>query len=463
LVERLQSLDQERAELRRTLGDLRTSQLGLSEDSGRLRSLLEQAMTDREQAESHRIATHSRFGDLGSDGLIAETGLELESALDSGGAEDPDRAPVDERAGADRDHSVTAVLTAAREVAAALDDIEHGSDHVERATARLQESLHSARSSLGGRVDLDDRLTEHGWWMLMASTDGVLRTTSELQVHLRGQLETGRNELAEDEEALFERTLAGSIRQALALRIRQANSLVDAINSELSGVRTAAGAVGVKLRWVVDDQQPPAVKAARNQLLRDPATLTDAERSNLHDFVRARVEQARADLGENAPWQERLRETLDYRRWHRFGLQVAHRDWNGLRPATDRLLAALSTGERSIALHLPMLASIVAHYSGEAEGGSERGRAGSACPRLILLDELFAGVDQANRAQLFGTFTSWDLDAILTSDHEWCAYPALSGIAIHFLHPAGDDEPVTSTRFVWDGHARTEASVEPAP
>lgn len=94
-----------------------------------------------------------------------------------------------------------------------------------------------------------------------------------------------------------------------------------------------------------------------------------------------------------------------------------------------------------------MLASIAAHYSDE--GGEPSG-----CPRLILLDELFAGVDTANRAQLFGTFRAWDLDAVFTSDQEWCQYATLDGIAIHHLHPAVGDEPVTSTRFTWDGRRR---------
>jgi len=233
----------------------------------------------------------------------------------------------------------------------------------------------------------------------------------------------------------------------VADRIRLANQLVDGINRQLGAVRSAAGGVQVRLRWEVDSEQPKAVKEARALLLRDPASLSDEERASLQAFVRARVDQARAELEVNAPWEARLRETLDYRAWHRFTLQIAHRDWAGFEPATARRLQRLSTGERSVALHLPMLASIAAHYS-DADGRP------AGCPRLILLDELFAGVDSVNRAQLFGTFTAWDLDAVFTSDHEWCQYASLDGIAIHHLHPAVGDEPVTSTRFTWDGRRR---------
>ena len=65
------------------------------------------------------------------------------------------------------------------------------------------------------------------------------------------------------------------------------------------------------------------------------------------------------------------------------------------------------TGERSSALPLPMRASIAAHYTA-ADGRP------ATCPRLIMLDELFAGVDPTNRSQLFARFTDWDLDAVFT-------------------------------------------------
>jgi ABC-type Mn2+/Zn2+ transport system ATPase subunit len=72
-------------------------------------------------------------------------------------------------------------------------------------------------------------------------------------------------------------------------------------------------------------------------------------------------------------------------------------------------------------------------------------------PRLILLDEVFVGVDATNRGQVFALLSSLDLDLLLTSDHEWCTYRELDGIAIHQLITDGDDDAVTTARFVWDG------------
>lgn len=396
----------------------------LNNSLGELTSILDQAESDRQRAEKERQQCHERFRQLLVDRITADAQQEVTIEGDG----------------------VSAVLTAARSLSQSLPDLKTDNKTIDDLRARQDEALHQARGQLGGQIDLDDHQGNHGWWILVANADGVRMSILELSSLLAQQLEAGRGELAADEEALFERTLAGSIRQSLASRIRQTSQLVDQINTQLESVRTAAGGVAVKLRWHVDEQQADAVQKARQLLLKDPASLSDNERISLQDFVRARVEQARLDLEANAPWQDRLRESLDYRVWHRFSLQVAHRDWDGYKQATEKLMSSLSTGERSVVLHLPMLASIAAHYTSSTEQ--------STCPRLILLDELFAGVDKANRAQLFGTFSAWQLDAVFTSDHEWCDYATLDGIAIHVLHPSTGDEPVTTTRFIWDGKTR---------
>ncbi|MGH8993816.1 MAG: SbcC/MukB-like Walker B domain-containing protein, partial [Acidimicrobiia bacterium] len=452
VLERLAALEEERRSARARNLHLGKLLPDLLERKGGLEANRAQAASDRAKADDWRASCHRRFIAAAADGFATESGVTLSgSPPEAATADQPDRAddlvPDDPGLITAPLEGITAVLAAARAVATQLPDVEHDDQALERASARVQERLHHVTAALGGRFDVARELSDQGWWQLRAGA-GVRRSAADLAGALKAELDTGRAELAVEEEELFEQTLAGSVRQALAQRIRQANHLLDGINRQLDTVRTAAGGVRVRLRWDVDPDQPAAVKAARSLLLRDPASLSDSERSSLQTFVRTRVDQARAELEASAPWEARLRETLDYRAWHRFTLTLAHRDWEGFEPATPRRLHRLSTGERSIALHLPMLASIAAHYS------DETGQA-SGAPRLILLDELFAGVDTANRSQLFGTFTDWDLDAVFTSDHEWCQYASLDGIAIHHLHPAVGEGPVTSTRFTWDGRQRT--------
>jgi uncharacterized protein (TIGR02680 family) len=418
----LEQLQEESREKKGERQALEAERRDLGRRIGTLASTVAQAEQERVEAGATRERAHARFVALVDDGLLAEAEVGHDGPLDG----------------------VTAVLASARSVAAELGD---GVDEKagQLASSRVDDSLHAARAAVSGQADLSRELGAHGWWILRASVNGFRQSTSVLQRKLQADLEEGRADLVAEEERLFEQTLAGGIRRSLANRIRQANRLVAGINDQLGVVRTAAAGVAVRLNWEVDPDQPAAVRSARALLLKD--RVTDEERRDLQEFVRARVDQARAELEQHAPWEARLRESLDYRAWHRFTLQISHRDWEGWQPATAKRMQRLSTGERSIALHLPMLASIAAHYADE-DGQP------SACPRLILLDELFAGVDAANRAMLFGTFTDWDLDAVFTSDHEWCQYATLSGIAIHHLHPPDGDRPLVSTRFTWDGRRR---------
>jgi len=418
----LEQLQDEARTKKRERQDLEELRRSLVRQIGVLTATVGQAEQDRIEAGERRDAAHLRFVALAGDGVLEEAELGRDGPLDG----------------------VTAVLAAARAVAVELED---GADNTatQRASSHVDDALHAARSAVSGQADLSRDLGEHGWWVLRASVNGFRQSALALHRKLQADLTEGQADLAAEEERLFEQTLAGSIRRSLANRIRQANRLVAGINDQLSVVRTAAAGVAVRLNWEVDPDQPTAVRTARSLLLKD--RVTDGERRDLQEFVRARVDQARAELEHHAPWEARLRESLDYRAWHRFTLQISHRDWEGWKPATAKRMQRLSTGERSIALHLPMLASIAAHYA------DEEGRP-SGCPRLILLDELFAGVDAANRAMLFGTFTDWDLDAVFTSDHEWCQYATLSGIAIHHLHPPDGDGPLVSTRFTWDGRRR---------
>ena len=419
-IELLQAEARQKKEEQKTLQD---SRLELGRRIGTHQTSLAQAEQARIDAFRQRDTAHQRFSALNADGLLSEAELERESPLDG----------------------VTAVLTAAREIASVLDEVTADDTAREKASSQVNDRLYEARATLSGHADLARDLGEHGWWILRASVNGLRRPVRELQATLQRDLDEGRADLAAEEERLFEQTLAGSIRRSLANRIRQANNLVASINDQLVRVRTAAAGVGVRLSWEIDPEQPAAVRSARSLLLKD--RVSDEERGALQEFVRARVNQARAELELHAPWEARLRESLDYRAWHRFTLQITHQDWEGWQTATPKRLQRLSTGERSIALHLPMLASIAAHYA------DENGRP-LECPRLILLDELFAGVDAANRAMLFGTFTAWDLDAVFTSDHEWCQYATLDGIAIHHLHPPHGNDPLVSTRFTWDGRRR---------
>ncbi|MBB4911103.1 TIGR02680 family protein [Actinophytocola algeriensis] len=333
---------------------------------------------------------------------------------------------------------VRAALDTARLVAAAWPTVPHEPNNLGDALHRLSESVHECRTALSARADLDLE-TDEDVQVFTAMVDGVRVGAAELLTILKEDAEQSRLDITDRERQLFDQTLTGDTRRHLAARIRQAGELVDAMNARLERVRTASN-VAVRLVWQIAPDLPTGTKAARDLLLKDPVRLTDADRESLHQFFRERIEQAKAD-DTAASWEQQLAQVFDYTAWHRFDVKVDRANGLGWQLLTKKLHGALSGGEKAIALHLPLFAAVAAHY-----------HAVPTAPRIILLDEVFVGVDSNNRGQVFALLSALDLDLLLTSDHEWCTYPELSGVAIHQLITGDDgDDAVTTARFVWNG------------
>jgi hypothetical protein len=93
---------------------------------------------------------------------------------------------------------------------------------------------------------------------------------------------------------------------------------------------------------------------------------------------------------------------------------------------------------------MPQFAAAGAHYRS----------ASPTSPRLIFLDEAFAGIDNENRGHAMGLLTKFDLDLVMTSEREWGCYPTVPGISIYQIAARAGVDAVLATRWVWDGSRR---------
>ena len=423
ILARLAALRMVLADLDRGLSAARREVPELAERLGALSARRAADATARDEATAARDGAALRFRHLAGGVFPADCGIEDLARF---------RATL---SGSD---GVRAALDAARQVAAAWPALPHAPGNIGDALHRLSESVHSCRTTLSAAADLDLE-TDEDVQVFTAVVNGVRVGAAELLSVLSDEAERSRHEITEGERELFDQTLTGDTRRHLADRIRQANELVDRMNARLERVRTASK-VAVQLVWQVAPDLPPGTKAARDLLLKDPVRLTEADRESLHRFFRERIEQARSD-DTAASWEQQLAQVFDYTSWHQFVVKVDRANGAGWQLLTRKLHGALSGGEKAIALHLPLFAAVAAHY-----------QAVPPAPRIILLDEVFVGVDTSNRGQVFALLSALDLDLVLTSDHEWCTYAELSGIGIHQLITGSDgDDAVTTARFTWNG------------
>ncbi|TDC96969.1 TIGR02680 family protein [Actinomadura sp. 7K507] len=426
VLENLRAAREEAEQCRLRGESLRKELIKLEKSIGGLEEAVRTAEEVRDEAVAGRDRAAARFRHLVAGHLPDDAGVGVTLAAEDG---------------------VKATLECARAVGTSLEKTPHEPKNVRDAEARLSEAMHHARDVLADQADLE-LVQDDDVQVLTATMNGVRVGAAELSAALREERDQRRRDITDKERDLFDRTLAGDTRRHLADRIRQATDLVDGMNRRLERVRTASR-VAVRLVWQVDPQQSAGIRAARDLLLRDPTGLNDEDREALYRFFRDRVEEARA-ANTAASWEEQLMEVLDYTAWHRFTVRLERGDGKGWQDLTRKLHGALSGGEKAIALHLPLFAAVAAHYQTDP-----------GCPRFILLDEVFVGVDTANRGQVFDLLVNLELDLVLTSDHEWCDYRELDGIAIHQLITGDGDDAVTTARFVWDGH-RTEAADEEA-
>lgn len=103
-----------------------------------------------------------------------------------------------------------------------------------------------------------------------------------------------------------------------------------------------------------------------------------------------------------------------------------------------------SSGERALGLTVPLFAAASSHYWS----------AHPHAPRLVLLDEAFAGIDDEARANCMALIREFDLDFVMTSEREWGCYPELPGLAICQLIRREGMDAVLVTRWTWDGRER---------
>jgi uncharacterized protein (TIGR02680 family) len=392
---------------------------GLGEKVGEARKAAEQAESAVAEREEDRKTAAAAFRALADLGVLQAAGF-------------PAPGPPSE-------WSFTASLEHARMVDA---EIEVGAKPEER--EKSENRLITRQNELAAQLPPDVRVIPTRSSDVLAyqfTWNGRTRPAAEVMGEMEADAAARIALLGEEESKLLEEFLSGEAHDHLASRLREARALVDRMNAAIEGRTTAAGAQ-VRLDWSLDDAAQADAREAVPLFLHAGRLLSEANRKSLRAFLQRRLAQAREAQGDRS-LQDRLLGILDYRTWHRF--QVEHRTpgqpWSKL---TRKAHAAGSGGKKAVMLHLPLFAAAAAFYDS----------ANRAAPRVIALDEVFAGIDRPTRGKLMGLLAEFDLDFIMTSYEEWGFYEELDGLSTYHLSREPGHRGVFAEWFVWNGRER---------
>jgi uncharacterized protein (TIGR02680 family) len=266
-----------------------------------------------------------------------------------------------------------------------------------------------------------------------------------LTTRLGDEIAQRRELLTAREREVLENHLEAEIAAAVQKLLQDAQRQVDAINAELHKRPTSTG-VRFRLVWQPLPEgmegAPVGLEAARKRLLNTSADLWSPEDRRVVGAMlqeRIAMERMNADAAGGGSLLEQLARALDYRRWHRFSVQRwQDGQWR-------RLSGPASSGERALGLTVPLFAAVASYYS---QSGYVH------APRLVLLDEAFAGIDDSARAHCMGLIREFDLDFVITSEREWACYAELPGVSICQLQRREGIDAVYVSRWTWDGRAK---------
>jgi uncharacterized protein (TIGR02680 family) len=243
------------------------------------------------------------------------------------------------------------------------------------------------------------------------------------------------------EKEILESHLVGEVPSHLHELLLAAEEHVQHMNIELES-RPMSSGMKLRLVWRLVDDGESKFSEVRRRLVRPRDTWSFEDRQALGAFLQQQIHDVRSQM-EAGTWQEALIEALDYRKWHRFGVERYQEGvWKRL---TRRTHGTGSGGEKAVALTLPYFAAAAAFYR----------TADPLAPRLILLDEAFVGIDADMRAKCMGLIHTFDLDFVMTSEREWGCYRTLPGIAIYQLSTRPGIDAIGLTRWVWNGRQRS--------
>lgn len=283
---------------------------------------------------------------------------------------------------------------------------------------------------------------------ISARYQGVKVSFSSLMKHLEQDIIELENLIKAGDRELFEDILANTVSRKIRGKINASNMWVQKMNSLMNGMDTSSG-LKLNLRWrskTAEKEDQLDTQELVELLKKDYRLMGEEEAARLSSHFRSKVDEARRNARDSAgmiSFYQIMKETLDYRKWFEFQL-FSQKTGERQKELTNSVFGTFSGGEKAMSMYVPLFSAVVAKYQGGREDA----------PRLISLDEAFAGVDNRNIRDMFRLMTQFEFDFIINSQVLWGDCDTLDALAIYQLIRPENAKFVTVMPYLWNGHSK---------
>lgn len=254
--------------------------------------------------------------------------------------------------------------------------------------------------------------------------------------------------ISEEERRIFEDVLMNTISQKVKAKIYQSKNWVSKINNLMESMDTSSS-LKLSLTWSpkkADSEEQLDVSDLIDILERgDRCTEQELKSLATHFSVKVKEALRKYEGSEEVRnYHSIIKEVLDYREWYEFKLFFTKKG-ERKRELTNNAFFQFSGGEKAMSMYIPLFSAIYARYE----------KAKPECPRIISMDEAFAGVDENNIRDMFRLLKQLNLDYILNSQILWGDYDTVDSLSIAELIREENDDVVTVLRYHWNGKEKT--------
>ena len=263
---------------------------------------------------------------------------------------------------------------------------------------------------------------------------------------LSQKIESQNELIRENDSKIFEEILSQTISEKLTDRIEESRTWVKEMSRLMKKMDTSMG-LTFSLEWkekAPEDIDEMDVKDLEKILIRDKQLITTDDITRVSKHFRSIIQREKQQLEMNnliVNYMELVRNALDYRKWYTFRMSYTRKN-ESKKDLTNAAFNRFSGGEKAMAMYVPLFASVNAQYQKCKKEDH---------PRLIALDEAFAGVDEINIASMFEMVEALDLDYIMNSQVLWGCYPTVQRLHISELLRPLNANFVTVVNYLWNG------------